>query len=42
MLGCRLRLTQTGMVNPVLRSVAAGWHTYLECLVGSVDGLHAP
>ncbi|HZZ67516.1 MAG TPA: SRPBCC family protein [Phenylobacterium sp.] len=40
--GCRLTLTQTGMVDPVLRSVAAGWHTYLECLAGGVDGIHTP
>lgn len=36
--GCRLILTQTGMVKPLLVEVAAGWHVFLEALPGAVGG----
>ena len=40
--GCRLRLTQTQLGGPSFLSVAAGWHTHLECLPGAADGRHTP
>jgi uncharacterized protein YndB with AHSA1/START domain len=40
--GCRLTLTQSGLSDPGLIDVAAGWHTHLECLPGAADGINTP
>jgi uncharacterized protein YndB with AHSA1/START domain len=37
--GCVLTLTNPGLIRQDLESVAAGWHSHLEALVGAADGV---
>jgi uncharacterized protein YndB with AHSA1/START domain len=40
--GCVLTLTNSAIVKPDLRNVAAGWHTHLDGLPGAADAIHMP